>query len=935
MRRIAKVVAVAALLCSPSILNAQSGSIRGRVTDPSGNPLIRATLSVDGTNIQTGSNDQGNYELRGVPAGTVVVRVRLIGYVPQTAAVIVPAGAPVTRDFRLETTPIGLAAIDVVVGSRARHTAAEELAVPVDIFTSEELAQQGTQEMSQIIQALSPAVNFPRQSVTDATDIARPFTLRGLSPDHTLVLVNGYRRHQMAVVNTFAYGTPAGSSGVDMNTIPSSAIERVEVLRDGAAAQYGSDAIAGVVNLVLKQAPFAPFLTATAGQYHTGGYDVDGATVNVSGGFGVPVGRGSLSLFGEYLNRQSTNRAWADPFDGGSAGVTDSVGPDGQVIVKNNAVPQPNTHWGDGLERDYHFMGNFRLPMNAGGTSELFAFGGYSTRSGTGNGYRRYATDARNFQSIYPEGFLPEFHPDATDYSATAGIRGLASGWLAELGASMGHNDFQYNLRNTLNTTLGPSTTTATAPGPDGVLGSGGDDPGIPNQTSFFAGAVARDEYGANLTLSRGLNFGLRAPVNVAVGAQVRSERFEIEAGELASYIDGGHLGSDSADAPSGSQVFAGFDPSNAGSHDRTNVGVYLDLETNLSPRFLVDVAARFENYSDFGSSLNGKLALRFQPGPRLVLRGAVSSGFRAPGLGQQHFSKVVTNVIGGNVEEVGVFPVDHAAAVALGAVPLKEENSINVSFGAAFQPSERLTITADYFNILLTDRIILGATFDDAATLSILGGAGFTNVTGVQYFTNGLDTKTQGLDLTANLRLPVGQNQLEFIALGNYTKTSIDRVNGLPQVLVNAGSTEPGLIDTVTALAIEQERPDWRATLTAQYNAGRLRGLVSGAYYGAFRSAQPGYCDNCGERYGSKTIFDLELGYRIGRLELALGARNLLDTYPDKPSSAQLVDPTDPTAGTSAEWNTNFGVWPWAAASPFGYNGRYLYTRLGITLPR
>ena len=347
-------------------------------------------------------------------------------------------------------------------------------------------------------------------------------------------------------------------------------------------------------------------------------------------------------------------------------------------------------------------------------------------------------------------------------------------------------------------------------------------------------------------------------------------------------------------------------------------------------------MAARFENYSDFGSSINGKVALRLQPNPRWVLRGAISSGFRAPGLGQQHFSKVVTNVIGGSVEEVGVFPVGHAASVALGAVPLKEENSVNMSAGVALQPSERLTITADFFNILVTDRIILGATFDDLVTDSILNANGFANVTGLQYFTNGLDTKTQGFDLTANLRLPVGQNQLEFIALANYTKNTIDRVAGLPAVLANnPGTTETGLIDTVTALAITEERPDWRATLTTQYTAGRLRGLVRAAYYGAFSSAQPGYCDNCRERYGAKTLFDLELGYRLGRLELALGARNLLDTYPDKPSSPRLVDPTDPAAGTSAEWNTNYGVWPWAAASPFGYNGRFLYTRLGVTLPR
>ena len=257
------------------------------------------------------------------------------------------------------------------------------------------------------------------------------------------------------------------------------------------------------------------------------------------------------------------------------------------------------------------------------------------------------------------------------------------------------------------------------------------------------------------------------------------------------------------------------------------------------------------------------------------------------------------------------------------------------MSAGIALQPSERLTITADLFNIEVTDRIILGATFDDAATTTILAANGFTNVTGVQYFTNGLDTKTQGVDFTANLRLPLGAGTLEFVGMGNYTKNTITRVDPLPQVLINAGSTEPGLLDTVTTLAIEEERPDWRATLTTQYTAGRLRALVRGSYYGAFSSAQPGYCDNCRERYGAKTLFDLELGYRFGRLDLAIGARNMLDTYPDRPSSSRLVDPTDPSAGTSAEYNNNFGVWPWAAASPFGYNGRYLYTRVGVTLPR
>jgi iron complex outermembrane receptor protein len=286
----------------------------------------------------------------------------------------------------------------VVVGSRARHTAAEELAVPVDVFPAEELQQQGTKETSQILQALAPSVNFARQSVTDAGDIVRPFTLRGLSPDHTLVLVNGWRRHQTALVNNFTYGMGAGSSGVDLNAIPSSAVERIEVLRDGASAQYGSDAIAGVVNFVIKEGQFSPFVNADVGRYATQDYDGDGTTINASGGWGFKVGRGSLGVFGEFRDRDPTNRAWADPFEDAVTGIPDSINSEGQVVEKRNPVPQPNHHWGDGLERDYMTFVNFRMPTNEAGTHEIYSFGGYSHRDGTGNGYRRYSTDSRNWQ---------------------------------------------------------------------------------------------------------------------------------------------------------------------------------------------------------------------------------------------------------------------------------------------------------------------------------------------------------------------------------------------------------------------------------------------------------------------------------------------------------------------------------------------------------
>src|SRR5256712_2684829 len=479
MRRVESLL-VAVLSVLPSVALAQGGSIRGRVVDATNAPLPRATMSAEAVGLRATSDEQGRYEIRGVSAGTYTLRVRLLGYVPQSVKVTV-GQAPVTQDFTLAAQAISLSPVDVVVGARAGHTAAEQLAVPVDVFTSEDIAQQGTNETSQILQALAPSVNFPRQSVTDANDIVRPFTLRGLSPDHTLVVVNGWRRHQMAVLNTFAYGMGAGSSGVDLNALPGGAIDRIEVLRDGASAQYGSDAIAGVVNVVLKEGGFVPFLNLDAGQYNTKGYPVDGTTGDLNGAFGVQLGRGSLAVFGDHLPRDKTNRAWPDSFLVDRSGLIDLIDPNtGRIIKKRNALPQPNYHWGDGLEQDAMTFANFRMPLNPGGTSELYAFGGYSHRAGTGNGVWRYFDSHKNWPQFYPQGFLPQFRPDVADYSGVAGFRANVSGWSLDLGGSYGGNRFDYDLEHTNNPSLGPCLATAAAPGPDGILGTP-DDPGIPH----------------------------------------------------------------------------------------------------------------------------------------------------------------------------------------------------------------------------------------------------------------------------------------------------------------------------------------------------------------------------------------------------------------------------------------------------------------------
>jgi len=926
-------------------LAAQSGTVKGRILDSAGTVINGALVTAEGTTSRATSTALGKYTLRGVPAGPRTIRIRAIGYAPLDLAITVAAGDVMDQDFTLARSAVELAPIDVVIGSRGQHTAAEELAVPVDVYTAEDIQQQGTTETSQILAALSPSINFPRQTVTDANDIVRPFTLRGLSPDHTLVLVNGWRRHQTALLNVFPVGSAAGSSGVDLNAIPASAIERVEVLRDGASAQYGSDAIAGVVNIVMKEGQFSPFLNANAGRYATGkGYKDDGDLVDVNGGFGIKLGRGSLGLFGEFQHRDPTNRSWADPSLVDASGVADSINPkDGTIIQKRNSLPQPSHHYGDGLEKDVMTFANLRMPLNASGSTEFYSFGGYSYRVGTGNGFFRYFDSPRNWQELYPQGFLPEFRPTVKDYSGAGGIRTSAGGWGIDLGASYGRNTFDYDLRNTNNASLGPCLVVACAPGLDGILGTGpgdpaaADDPGIPNQTSFFAGRLDRGEFVSGLNLSKPLSLGLANPVNVAIGAAFRRESYKVIEGEFASYVNGGHQAQDSASnpgnlAPAGSSVFGGFRPGDASDHSRTNFGAYLDLESDLSSKVLLNLASRFETYSDFGQRVTGKAALRFQPSQRVVFRGAASTGFRAPGLAQSFFRHITTSSIGGQLIEVGNFPVDDPVAKLLGAKPLKEETSINFSGGVAISPTDNFTLTLDLFHIKINDRILLGATFDDDTTLAILANNGITNIGAVQYFTNGLDTRTQGIDLTADLKVPAGASgTLDFTLNGNYTRNTISRISPLPTVLAN--SLEPGLIDSVTYIGLTEERPDWRGTFTTQYSTGGLHALARAAYYGKFSSAQLGFCDLCRERYGAKTLFDVEVGYRFSQVNLSVGVRNLFDTYPDQPSSNTPTDPTDPTSDPAKLFNNNYGTFPWAAASPFGYNGRFIYTRAEIVL--
>ena len=943
MRRLALQVLIVfgfplmAITLLPKATTAQGGTVRGRVADSAGVAIAQAVVTIDPGGLRATTRDNGDYAITHVPGGVYTVRVRRLGYVTPSASITIAEGQTVTQNFTVTHSVVSLA--EVVIGSRARHTAADELPVPVDVFTPEMIQSQGTSETAQILSQLSPSVNFPRQSVSDATEIVRPFTMRGLSPDHTLVLINGKRRHHTALIHYYGAGEGAGSSGIDMNSIPASAVGRIEVLRDGAAAQYGSDAIAGVVNILLKDGTVAPFLNADLGEYFTSAenpaalpnskgsrpsYPRDGRTFDVNGGWGIPLGRGSLGLFAEYRDRQPTNRAGPDPTDMFVTGDADGV-VDGNLVSKNNTIPMPNHHWGDGASKDLMTFFNASFPFSPTNASAgVYAFGGYSHRQGAGFGYFRPPSSARNWPQIYPDGFLPKFAPEVVDFSGAGGVRGVVSGWSYDLGGTVGHNGFKYNLENTLNTSLGPCLNTACAPGADGVLGTS-DDPGIANKTSIFAGELKYTEAIASLDASHEYAIGLASPVNVAVGTAFRKEWYVIGAGEAASYVNGFYPAQDGSIAPSGSQVFPGFRPEDATNAERNNVGAYVDLEADLVPRVLADVAARYEHYSDFGSKVTGKLAMRYQPTPRLTLRSAVSTGFRAPSLNQSYYSSVVTNFAAdpntGNPVpfEIGIFPVNSRESRALGARPLKPESSRNFSAGFALTPVDNLTFTSDFYYIAIDDRItITGFLGDGTDSVSrILANIG-SPATTAQYFTNAIDTRTRGLDITGNYSVDALGGTAGLNAVFNFTRTTIPNEDNipLPPELEGTGVTLVNKYDEGGLLAITKERPAWRTNVTGTYGRGAWNGMVRYSYYGKYTSALYSYSGSDVQNYRAKSLVDAEIGFTpIQGFKLSIGGRNLFDVYPDRMNEGN-----------------GFDIFPWPPASPFGYNGRFLYTRLEVT---
>ena len=884
--RMIRVVLVLSLFTLP--LFAQDATVTGRVTllaDGSALPGVTVTAEGGPTTV-TGMD--GGYTLTipgGSSRGSIRVSAALQGFGTRSASVDVSRGSA-TQDFALRVS-FGQ---EITVGSRAIG-AEQEKAVPVDVIPQASIERTPSTETNQIIQKFAPSFNFPRPTITDGTDSVRPATLRGLGPDQLLVMVNGRRRHASALVNANS-SVGRGSSGVDLNAIPASAIQSIEILRDGAAAQYGSDAIAGVINLVLKS-DAEPLKVDVKGGTTT---HSDGETLNAAVSGGIPVGRGALFATAEYRHRGETNRARPDPRD--------------QIVAGDagrSSVSMPNVHWGDSYARDAMLWANLNVPISEDSKQIFYAYGGYSKRQGSHGGFFRRALQDTNWPQIYPQGFLPLIQPKVDDVSLNLGTRGQISTWFYDLSGGYGKNDFDFYVTDSLNVSLGPNIP--------------------PNKTKFYSGSLGDDQLTANLDLSRGFAVGaLAGPLNVAFGFEYRRDGFEQRAGEPDSWRDGGQPNQFGGRAAAGAQVFPGFQPSNEVDASRNSKAVYLDLEGDVLPNFRAGVAGRFEDFSDFGNTTNGKVTVRYTPVQQLILRAAASTGFRAPSLSQGNFSAISTNFLlnpATNLLEAfqtGTYRVDSAVARALGAQDLKAEESKNLSAGVVWQPLANLELTADYFAIDIDDRIVFSGNFTGGQVQPLIAPLG---ATAARFFTNAIDTETRGYDLVANYQRGAFGGQLDLSAAYSNNETEIVGEVQTPSQLSGLGEV---LFDRIERRRVECGQPEDNIRLLQSYTRGSLNVTTRQARYGeycsftALVSGQP--LDD--QVFSEEWLADLEASYRWANYLFAIGAENLFDNFPDE---NRVFRPNGAFTAPS-----NNGMFKYPSHSPFGMNGRYVYTRVSYT---
>jgi len=878
----------------------------------------------------------------------------------------------------------------IVTGTRRSDRTVADSPVPIDVIGGEALVNTGLTETNKILNQLVPSFNFPQPSIADGTDVLRPATLRGLSPDQTLVLVNGKRRHVSALLNI--NGTVGrGSAAVDLNLIPTLAIERIEVLRDGASSQYGSDAIAGVINVQLKKASRGGRAVASFGKYFTTLDDVakfdglqldamgnpiqdpaearvllanqsgerkarDGQMVTIAANLGVPVGAGYVNLTAEYRDRNPTNRAGFDLRPNYVRPTSTTFDP--REVTFNRL----QFKYGDAKTEDYNFFVNGGIPV---GAFEAYAFGSYGRRDGlSAANYRSAgaaanrdfsvlspstAPTAANFVGLTPDGFLPLIDTELRDWSGTAGLRGKVAGWNADLSAGYGHNQFDYTIRDSLNTSFGPDA-----------------------KDTVDAGGLEFGQFLLNLDLVREFGVGLASPLSLALGAEYRHENFQIRPGELQSYAAGpffrapipnttaancaaqggvfpaampatGTCTFPGRAAPDRTQGFPGFPPASKTDESRSSYAGYVELDAEVFENFTATVAGRFEQFSDFGNTINGKVAARYEFTEGYAIRGSISNGFRAPSLHQQFFSTTSTNFLAGVPVESSTFPVSDPVARALGAKDLDPEKSVNLSVGATANFFRGFNLTVDFYKIRINDRIVLtenlggsgtGTAAQRAAVKAVLDANGFPNIGAARFFINGLDTTTRGLDVIGTYRFAAGGlGRWNLTAALNLNETKINkRLDALGPL---AEIPDLVLFGRQEGIRLTEGQPKNKIVLSADGDIGDFGVTARTTRYGkvvAVEATAP-LAPNAtsltalspdDQVLSAKWITDLELRYTVmKRVDLAIGANNLFDVYPDRRPFGVRPD--------GALYPQNFQYIPYSSGSPFGFNGRFLYARIGV----
>ena len=814
------------LVLAPSSLAAQTLRVSGRVTDQAAMPVSGVRVSERGTLNSTLTDRLGRYELR-VASGAILTFARS-GFRdeerPAHAATVNAAG-DATLDVAL-VSGYAVAALEVV-GTRRVDRSTVNTPVAIDIVDLAEVSQQSGQlDLNQMLQFVAPSFNANRQSGADGADHVDPASLRGLGPDQTLVLINGKRRHQSALINIFG-SRGRGNTGTDLNAIPVAAIDHIEILRDGASAQYGSDAIAGVVNIVLKSAPgFTGELASGAhnakppSDYPVISSGTDGAQVRAGANYGLRMGeQGFVSLTGELLSKGRTNR----PTD-----------PEVYDIYRRQ--------FGDAELLNGGVFLNSLLPVSP--TAAFYAFGGANFRDTDAFAWTRDAGDDRNVPAIYPNGFDPHITSAIRDLSLSLGWRTRLRGFDVDVNTTSGSNRFHYNVEGTLNTSLGAAS---------------------PREFDSGGFSLFQNTTGVHLKRLLAAANGL----HVALGAEHRYEKYSIFAGEEGSYRNYGGGG------PGGAQGFPGFQPRDETAESRTNIGGYADVELDASARLTVSAAARAEHYSDFGNTVTSKLAARFGISDALSLRGSLSTGFRAPSLAQIYFSSTFTDVISGEFMDKVIAPNHSPITQALGIPKLTEEKSRSASAGLTARIGE-LTATIDGYVVDIDDRIVLTGAFEDTdeqigAELRAL------DVAAAQFFTNAIDTRTKGIDIVLSHQFYAGAQRIGWSLAGNFNDMELGDVHTNAKL---AGKEDIyfGAREQAFLLA---SAPSSKVTLTVDHSIGRFDSQLRVTNFGRVT-----LIDFIDERdvYKARATTDVSIGYRVtDNTRLTIGAANLFNVYPSQ----------------------------------------------------